>query len=257
MYLGLISDGRIGYDINVNVDGIHWGRSQSTMPMNLKIDGSCNGTGNSNKYVQIAEMAGIGLSDRTHTDKGILNADEKINLSTSVTEIIIDESYSNTANRYTVDIDEEMPTYLTDESRMAYQGDGIYTKNNYANNGDDVFTNYYGSYLTKSIRYAAIYQNATVHAEVGPTQAKESLFRNAAWAFRVSSNSDTYSGLGYSLKEGCQDDSYYGSYQINERLTRGSKYFNLSRNDDWLGCCPALYLALSDNGLDRLMAYDN
>ncbi|HWQ19695.1 MAG TPA: hypothetical protein VN455_07940 [Methanotrichaceae archaeon] len=239
-----ISEAKMGYDIAVNVNGLHWSRSQSTEFLNLRMDSACNGVGNSSKYVKITGLAGIGMKDTTHSSKGKLISEERLNLSSYWVSTDIEESYNISTHQFIADINETMPTFLSDENSLVYQGDGIYSRNLYQNNGDDISTDYLGSYLSKAIRYAGIYKNAKIHTVVGPTSVDETVFKNEAWAFRLSSESDTYSGLRYKGKDGILDDSYAGAFKVEEKMLKGFDFSTTEfeeKSEGWLECCPLLY----------------
>ena len=56
-------EAKVGYSINVDVDGTKWGRSQYTEVLNFKSESECNGRGNSSKYVNVPGIAGIGFKE--------------------------------------------------------------------------------------------------------------------------------------------------------------------------------------------------
>jgi hypothetical protein len=239
-----ISEARMGYDIAVSVNGLHWSRSQYTEFINLRMDSACNGSGDSSKYVKIAGLAGIGMKESTHSSKGKLISEERLNLSSYWVSTDIEESYNISTHRFTADINETMPTFLSDENSLVFKGESIYSRNFYHNNGDDVSTDYIGSYLSKAIRYAGIYKNAKIHTVIGPSSVDETAFKNAAWAFRLSSESDTYTGLKYVGDDGILDDSYSGEFKVEEKILKGYDFRTTEfeeKPEGWLECCPLLY----------------
>jgi len=249
-------EAKVGYTMYVDMDGTKWGRSQTTQVMTFKADSDCSGMGNTSKYVNMPGFAGIGLKENTYTKEGRLASKNTLNLTAKFNWIYINEEYDagplvnttveddyvnitrNPMENYFAEINESLPTLLRYEDDTAYVGKGIYSRNNYKSDEDLICTNYYATNLTKAIRYAGVYSNSIVRVNISPGLVDEKVLKNSATAFRVLSISDKYSRLGYRSRDKFMDDEYVGSFKIDRKISRRSKY-NLTSEEGWLGCCAA------------------
>ncbi len=254
-------EAKVGYSINVDVDGTKWGHSKYTEILNFKSDSECNGRGNSSKYVNLPGFAGIGFKESTYTKEGRLATKNVLNLSAKFNWIYITENvdgaeYINdtdtdsgtetneinitqvASDSYYVEINESIPTIVQAEDAISYIGEGIYTRNSYHNNEDKICTNYQATNLSKSARYVGVYSNAFIRAHVTPGQVEEDILKNSITNFRVLSRSDKYSGLRYKTGDVYSDEEYVGDFRISRTISKRTR-FSLSREEDnWLGCCP-------------------
>jgi len=255
-------EAKVGYSINVDVDGTKWGRSQYTEVLNFKSESECNGRGNSSKYVNVPGFAGIGFKENTYTKEGRLATKNVLNLSAKLNWIYITENvdgaeYVNetdddldddlddasikiiqtASDNYYAEINESMPTLIRADDEISYVGEGIYTRNSYHNSEDRIYTNYQATNLSKAARYVGVYSNAFIRAHVAKGIADEKILKSSATAFRVLSVSDRYSRLGYKSDDTCSDEEYVGSFRISRTISKRT-LFNLSQLEaNWLGCC--------------------
>lgn len=234
-----ISEAKVGYSIDVTVNNStaksEFSRSQSTNVLRFTVDSACSGNGNSSKYKKIDGFAGIGIKDTTYARKGRMIAKETLKLSSTVNWIKIYETVSglplnetpdqgNSAviehqtDHYTAEINESIPTILLDRNEIYYRGDGINTRNEYRNNGDEFVTNYYATALTKSEAYAGVYNNALILADIIPGRVNAFVGQNFSSVFRLSSASDRYSGFGFASGNEFMEETYLGSFNIDTKI---------------------------------------
>lgn len=261
---------KVGYVIDVDVDGTHWSRSQYTEVLNFKSESECSGKGNSSKYVNVPGFAGIGLKELTYTKQGRLATKSALNLSAKFNWIYIDElvngaqyynetiddstndtiNISRQADDYYAEINESIPTLLRTDDQIAYRGEGIYTRNSYTSDEDRICTSYQATNLSKAARFAGVYSNSLIRVHVSPGNVDELQLKNTATAFRVLSSSDRYSRLGYRSGKTYSDEVYVGSFNIDRTISKRTR-FNLTSVDvGWLGCCPP------DTDFVKLWAWD-
>ncbi len=256
-------EAKVGYSINVDVDGTKWGHSKYTEILNFKSDSECNGRGNSSKYVNVPGFAGIGFKETTYTKEGRLATKNALNLSAKFNWIYITENVdgaeyvndtdtdadtgSNTdeinitqvaSDSYSVEINESIPTIVRADDEISYIGEGIYTRNSYHNNEDKISTSYQATNFSKAARYVGVYSNAFIRAHVTPGSVEEDILKNSITNFRVLSLSNRYSRLQYKSDDACSDEEYVGDFRISRTISKRTR-FNLSREElSWLGCCP-------------------
>jgi len=234
---------KVGYDIHVVVNNStmssEWSRSQSTDILSFKAEGVCNGDGKFSKYVDIDGFAGQSLKETGYSNPGRLISKSAIQVKSDEDWLYIVESGKNDSELYTVEINESLPTFVYSEEDLYYSGEGIRTRSVYVNNEDEIYTRYYATRLLKSHRYGGIYSNSLITAEVTPSRAEELVLTNYTTAFRISSQSDRYSGLGYVSEGELIEQRYVGSFTINQVIS-SKRMFNLDDEEgDWLGCCPS------------------
>ncbi|MFB3764215.1 MAG: hypothetical protein ACE14P_03095 [Methanotrichaceae archaeon] len=251
------SDAKIGYNINVDVSGTKWSRSQITEVLNFRTDGQITGTGNSSKYVNIPGFAGIGVKETTYTKKGKLSNTNNLNITAKLNWIYINENIDDhpainktifengtviyvpvvqASSHYYAEINESIPTLVRSEDETYYSGEGIYTRNRYVNDQDLLCTDYYANNLSKAARFAGVYSNAMIITDIIPGNINELDLTNSATAFRLQSISDKSTRLKYQSGSSVSDEEYVGKFKIDRKFSRRST-FNFSRGeDDWLGC---------------------
>lgn len=251
------TEAKVGYNLNVDVSGTKWSRSQSTEVLNYKADGECRGTGNSSKYVNIPGFAGIGLKEITYTKYGQLYNKNTYNVTARLNWIYITENIDDTPasnisiisdngtfinttrdakSHYYAEINESMPTLVRNDDETYYNGLGIYSRNSYTSNQDKMCTDYYATSLSKASKFAGVYSNALVTVDVVPGRVDEKVLENSATAFNLQSVSNKYSRLKYKSGSAYSDEEYMGEFKINRKFSRYSS-FKLSSEDYWLGCC--------------------
>lgn len=236
------SVGKYGYGIHAAVNDStamsQWGASQSTNQLDFYMDSSVRGDGNSSNYARISGFAGINSKENTYAKKGRLIRSDRLILRSIVNWITIYETVSNHSERYNVYINESLPTILLDTSDIKYRGDGIFSRNTYINNEDEIQTNYHADKFTKTSALLSKYLNANVTAEVTPTQIKEFVGRNYSTSFRVISDSDRYSEFIFNSKDGFVRGSYIGAFKLDQKLLKQHEFYipNLNKADE-LECC--------------------
>jgi len=252
------SDAKIGYNINVDVSGTKWSRSQSTEVLNFRTDGKCTGIGNSSKYVNIPGFAGIGVKENTYTKQGKLSNTNSLNVTALLNWIYINENIddqpaTNTTitlangtivyipvqaqSEYYAEINESIPTLVRSQDETYYSGLGIYTRNSYKNDQDQFCTDYYATNLSKAAGFAGVYSNAIILTDITPGNINEIDLQNSASAFRLQSVSDKSTKLKYISGNSVSDEEYVGKFTIDRKISRRTT-FNYTEEDDdyWLGC---------------------
>lgn len=254
------SEAKIGYNLNVDVSGTKWSRSQSTEVMDFKADSQCTGTGNSSKYVNIPGFAGIGVKETTYTKQGKLSNTNNLNVTAKLNWIYINENIDdqpahNTTitlengtiivipveakSHYSAVINESIPTLVRSNDVTYYNGKGIYTRNSYKSEQDTLCTDYYATNLSKAARFAGVYSNAIVLTDIVPGKVNEVVLENSATAFRLQSISDKVTKLKYKSGNSFSDEEYVGKFKIDRKISRRSTFSYVNESEDyWLGCCP-------------------
>lgn len=248
------SIGRTGYEINVIVNNStsysDWSWSQSTNQLDFSMQGSVRGDGNSSVYKSIQGFSGIGLKDNTYTKKGRLIKSDNLALSSRVNWIYIDEAVTNKSERYSVKINESIPVVLLEKSDIRYRGDGIYSRSNYVNNEDKIYTNYQANKFSKTTTLLSRYLNANIIADVTPVSVNEFIGRNFSTNFALSSESDKYARIAFKSDKENIDNVYLGSLTISNRISILHKFSKVEgENEEWLDCCALYSDALNDSNL--------
>ncbi len=251
------SEAKVGYSINVDVNGTKWSRSQSTEVLNFRADSDLNGKGNSSKYMNVPGFAGIGLKEITYTKYGKLSDKNGLNITAKLNWIYINENIddrpaNNTTvtqddgtvvnitvpakSHYYAEINESIPTAVRSDDELSYSGQGIYSRNSYTNNEDKLFTNYYAKNFSKIARFVGVYTNALVRTDITPGRVSEIVMKNSTTAFRLLSLSDRYTRLKYQTRDAFSDEEYVGRFKIDRKFSNNNR-FRISSDYYWLDCC--------------------
>jgi hypothetical protein len=163
-------------------------------------------------------------------------------MSSNVNWIFIDETVSEHSERYHAIINESMPTFLFDQQNIRYRGDGIRTRNLFANNEDMIRLDYNAKDFTKTTAFLGRYLNALIIADVTPVRAIEMGGRNFSTEFTLASDSDLYSGLIFKSPDVLIEENYLGSFKIQKKISKKNifeiiGYDEEDNADDWLPCC--------------------
>lgn len=241
-----LAEGKIGYDISVTVndsnDSSSWSRSRFTTAFEFNSESHYKGDGNSSKYIRFKDLSGSALKENTYTKEGRLKEDSIISAGSSVNFVTIEEVVSDNSERYNVDINESMPTYLMSLEETMYRGDGIYKRNAFINNEDEIMTSYQAKKFSLSSAFLAKYRNALIFAEVTPTSVDEFVGENYSTMIQLSSDSDIYSGFKFRSPDEYIDEDYVGSFKMSKMLSKEHSF--QYAKDDTLGmldCCPSAY----------------
>ncbi len=251
------SEAKVGYNINVDVSGTKYSRSQSTEVLNFRADSQCTGTGNSSKYVNVPGFAGIGLKEITYTKYGKLSNQNNFNITAKLNWIYINENIDDrpesnvtipldngttinitreATSHYYAEINESIPTIVRSDDETTYRGEGIYSRNSYTSGEDKLCTDYYATNLSKIARFAGVYSNSIIQVDITPGVVDERVMKNSATAFRLLSLSDRYTRLRYKTGNAYSDEEYVGKFKIDRKISDRSR-FNLSNEYYWLDCC--------------------
>jgi hypothetical protein len=254
MLLSPISNAKVGYSLNVIVNDSNmsssWSRSSYTNVLAFISDGQCTGTGNSSKYVSLSGFAGLGFKETGYTKEGRLINSNKISVVSKARDIHIEETGTENSTVYTAYINESFPTVLYHADDLYYRGIGIRNRNAYENSKDKIFTNYFGTSLSKSIKYGGIYNDARIYATVTPSSVDENIFENRTSAFRVSSISDRYTGFGFTTGDAFLEQAYTGSFNLESKLIMGRKFLINLTEEEYLPCCSPFAGLTEDPQLD-------
>ena len=242
------ADGKVGYDIYATVNDSNasssFGWSHHTTILSYNLVGSIKGDGNSSQYIKINGFDNINLKENTHTKSGRLKEDKRLSIASQINSISIDEDVTDNPEAYRVEINESMPTSLLNVEQITYRGEGIYKRNSYTNNNDEIATDYQAKKFSENSAFLGIYRNAFILAEVTPGRVDKFLGENYSTVFQVSSDSDLYSGFKFKSSNNLIDESYVGSFKLNAKVSRVHSFEWSPADDDWLGCCPTGYEGL-------------
>ena len=248
-------DAKVGYCIDVTVNNStmssSWSRCQSTIPLTCQTVTKITGVGNFSRYESLDGFAKIGLKELSHGNQGKLVLSDLLSASSRVDWIEINEVAINDSStllnkvgedHYTIKINESIPTTVYDKQNILFQGKGIYERNNYINNDDKIVTNYYGTQLSKSVTSLGILApQSYAFGDITPARTLETVLENRGVAFKLESNSNQYSGFGFASDTGSIEETYRGTFKLNEIITNIHSY-NFSDDSemlqDFIPCCP-------------------
>lgn len=243
------AEGKIGYDISVTVNDSNasssWGRSHYTSVYDFNSESHTKGDGNSSQYTKIRGLAGMNLLETTYTKAGRLKEDKRLSAGSAVNSISIDEVVSDKSEKYSVTINESMPSYLMSVNEIVYRGEGIYKRSNYINNDEEIMTRYQAKKFSESTAFLAKYRNALIVADVTPTKIVEFIGENYSTVLQTSSNSDTYSGFKLRSSNEFIEEDYFGQFKINKRIEKSHSFAKGADDiENMLDCCPSGYAGL-------------
>jgi hypothetical protein len=242
------ANGKVGYDIYAVVNNSNasssFGWSHYTTVLSYNLVSSIKGDGNSSQYTKINGFDNINLKENTYTKSGRLKEDKRLSIASQVNWVYIDEDVTDNPEAYRVMINESMPSSLMNVEQIAYRGEGIYKRNSYVNNNDEMATDYQAKKFSEDSAFLGIYRNAFIYAEVTPIRVERFLGENYSTAFQVSSDSDLYSGFKFKSSDDLIDERYVGSFKLNAKVSRVHSFEWSPTDDDWLGCCPTGYEGL-------------
>jgi len=239
-----IGNAKIGYSINAIVNDTNsstfWSRSMITQQLSFSSESKCSGTGNSSKYVTLTGISGMSIKESAYSNQGRLIEKDLLGLTSRVKWIHIEEQGTDNSNRYLADIDVSMPTVIYNTGDLFYRGDGMQTRGSYINGDDKIVTNHYGTSLLKTVQYGGLSNESRILAEVTPNSVDEDVLENRTTAFRLTSASNQYSGLGFVSKDNFMEQIYRGDFKMDTKFITKSKfkYMNDTINETgWLPCC--------------------
>lgn len=228
-----------GYDVNIMVNNStmesNWRADQSTEILSFQAEGLCTGNGSYSKYLRISGFVGMGLKENTHTNEGRL-------INKNDVKVVSDKRWINfidivnNSEHYVGEINESLPTVMYSNEDLYYRGDGIYTNNKYVNKEEGIYTKYRASRLIKSVKYGSAYVGSLISANVTPDRVQELILRNSTTAFKLASDSDQYSELGYRSKDECLEETYFGPFIMDNKIIIKRDY-GISDEQNWLSCC--------------------
>lgn len=248
-----LCEAKVGYCIEVTVNNStmssSWSRCQSTVPLSFNTETRITGTGNFSRRQSLDGFAKIGMKEALHGDQGKLTLSDLLSLSSRVDWIEINEVVENesrylninASDHYTIKINESIPTSLYIKQNLLYQGRGMYARNRYTNDDNNILTSYYGTQLLKSVvSLGMLAPRAYTFADVTPARATETVLEKRGVAFKLSSTSNRYSGFGVSSKDGFIEETYWGSFKLAKTVTSqlNYTYFDYSEDSgDYIPCC--------------------
>ncbi len=245
----LLAEGRTGYDISVTVNdssnSTSWSRSRFTSVYEFNSESHYKGDGNSSKYIFLKGLDDVSFKENTYTKEGRLKEDSLISAGSSVNYVNIEEVVSNNAEKYAVDINESMPSYLMSVDEIMYRGEGISKRNTFKNNDEEIMTRYQAKKFSESSAFLAKYRNALIKAEVVPSGIDEFVGENYSTVLQLASESDIYSGFKFKSPDEYIEEDYIGSFEMSKKVT-SEHSFQFKEDDmgDMLDCCPSAYPGL-------------
>lgn len=232
------SSSKVGYCIDVSVNGTEWQRCVSGEPLSFSSSGAATGIGNYSKYLAVNELSGMSIKESTYAKRGRLIDKNTLSIDSEQPTITIDERATDNSTRYAATIEEYFPIYISSTGQTYYRGTGIYTRSNYVNNKDDIRSNYFATSLTKSSNYRAVRTSALVKVVVTPGSVQVDDGVNFATAISISSQSDKYSEFRFKSDKECVYDEYVGLTNLNLKAVKLHRFNLTELGDDWLKCCP-------------------
>ncbi|MGB9924004.1 MAG: hypothetical protein ACPLLR_03335 [Methanothrix sp.] len=248
-----LCDAQVGYCIDVTVNNStmssSWSRCQSTVPLFFNAETRVTGNGNFSRHVSVDGFAKIGLNEASHGGQGRLVMSDLLSLSSQVDWIEINEAVINESlyipikgqDRYTVKINESLPTNVYSKQSILYRGKGMYAKNVYMNDDKKISTSYHATDLLKSVASVGILApQAYVFADVTPARALQAVFEKRGMAFALTSTSDLYSGFSFVSDDAFIDEAYVGKFKMKKVITTQLNYTYPDipdRMEDYLPCC--------------------
>lgn len=195
--------------------------------------------------MKIDGLGGVGLKETTYAKEGRLKEDSRLSAGSSVNFISIDEVVSNKSEKYSVNINESMPIYLLNVGETTYRGEGIYKRNSYTNNEDEIMTSYHATKFSESSAFLAKYRNALIIADVTPTGIAEFVGENYSTTIQLASQSDLYSGFKFRSPDTHIEEDYVGSFKMSKKLSKEHGFRKESEDlENMLDCCPSAYPGL-------------
>ena len=240
------AEAKIGYDISVTVNNStassSWGRSHYTSVFDFSSESHTKGDGNTSKYIKISGLTGINSKETTYTKNGRLKEDNRLSAGSQVNFIAISEAVSNNSEEYDATINESMPSYLLSADQIVYRGEGIYKRNSFTNNKDEIMTSFHAKKFSESSAFLAKYRNALIIVDVTPAKIVEFVGENYSTTFQMASESDMYSGFKFRSSDEFIEEDYVGSFKLNEKISKQHS-FQMYNNDleSELACCPTAY----------------
>ncbi len=243
------AEGKTGYDIFVTVNNstasTSFSRSHYTSVFDFNSESHYKGDGNSSKYIKIDGLGGVGLKENTYTKEGRLKEDNRLSAGSSVNFVSIDEDVSNNAEEYNVNINESMPSFLLSVDETVYRGEGIYKRNSFINNEDEIMTSYHAKKFSESSAFLARYRNALIIADVTPAGIVEFVGENYSTTLQLASESDLYSGFKFRSPDEHIEEDYVGSFKISKKLSKEHSFrYDNDDQESMLDCCPSAYPGL-------------
>jgi hypothetical protein len=232
------SSSKVGYCIDVSVNGTVWKRCVSGEPLSFTSESAATGTGNYSKHLLVNEISGMSMKESVYAKKGRLIDKNTLSIDSEQPSVTIEESGSNNSSKYTARIEEYFPVYITNSAQTYYRGQGIYTRSNYVNNKDSIESNYEATSLTKSSTYRAIRTSSLVKVTVTPGYVELDDGVNYATAISLSSQADRYSEFKFKSDKECVYNEYKGLSSINLKAIKLHRFNLTELGDDWLECCP-------------------
>lgn len=240
------AEAKIGYDISVTVNNStassFWGRSHYTSVFDFNSESHTKGDGNTSKYIKISGLAGVNSKEITYTKNGRLKEDNRLSAGSNVNFISINEAVSNKSEEYKATINESMSSFLLSADQVVYRGDGIYKRNSFTNNKDEIMTSFHAKKFSESSAFLAKYRNALIVVDVTPAKIFEFVGENYSTTFQMASESDMYSGFKFRSPDEFIEEDYVGSFKLNEKISKKHS-FQMYNNDleSELACCSTAY----------------
>ncbi|HNX40362.1 MAG TPA: hypothetical protein PKK11_07230, partial [Methanothrix sp.] len=144
-------------------------------------------------------------------------------------------------DHYSIKINESLPTNIYNRQNFFYTGEGVRVKNKYLNNDHAIVTNYYATQLSKSVTSLGIlFPRSYIFADITPARTLETILENRGVAFKLESSSNQYSGFGYKSDSAFIEETYRGSFKLNQVISNAQSYKYLDADElmpDILPCC--------------------
>lgn len=255
-----LSSARMGYDIDIGVDGFNRHISRSTQEMNFSVDGVVLGEGKFQRYNYVNGFAGVNVKETRsaslpsklkYAEKTFLKAREGpvniivklasgVNESENESEIVLDENGE-------LRVDERWATHFYHQEKIEYLGPGLISTEKCINNGDLVKTYLESWKLKKDSIYVAFINRSIYDIKIDAPAFSEQRYQNQTTIYLTEINSTGSANRLKVTKPGTWDSpevnidqNYIGDQQMKLKIVMGEQAI-IPENETipWLDCCLA------------------
>jgi hypothetical protein len=252
------SCGKMGYDVEANVDSSTWSIHRSTQGLDFISQGVVVGQGNFSKSSEIEGSTGINARERSSsTRRGNLSFAEQLILRSREGPVVVKTKLVSGSNTTTnasqisvresakIEIDESWPTYFASYKKISYLGRGMRESERYSND-DEVVSTYLDSWkLSKESLYKAHLNRTLVSVNITPGYVFEerSANRSSYYAMELdsvgaSTRLDVQNKGSYGRPVQSISQEYVGQEKMSVKVEMSESLILPKGNDSWLECCP-------------------
>ncbi len=253
-----ISCGKMGYDIEANVDSSTWSIHRSTQDLDFFSQGTVVGVGNFSKSSKIEGSTGINSREQSSSTKqGNLSLAEQTILLSREGSVVVKTKLASGSNTTTnasqvsvresarIEIDESWPTYFASYKKISYLGPGLRSSERYYNDGE-IVSLYSDSWkLSKESLYRAHVNRTLVAVNITPGYVFEERSANRSSYYAMDFDSigsstrlDIQNRGSYGRPLQSISQEYVGQQKIAMKVEMSESIVLPDGNESWLDCCP-------------------